>query len=515
MTYRRRLEERFPHVNPNTTVTFGDLFGIANMLDQGQTPRATVQGKAESHRCEHSTQDKWIDVHGVLHCDECEFKPTKGTNPIANMVEAWAEPEFEAKPSDDKQTPGTTAYDAWVNLPETRRLIDERSIRGGDWQSLSKLERQEWETIGNAVVDRHGVIEDAYKPVAGIIADRRSIMFVRNQDGHCMFRIEVHAPPGNPHENGAEKKFAQLDTIARMLGLDFDDEPNVPASTPENDAISSSDAQWKITLAQKDEKIAELERELKGYDRAAVQARKALFDCGIEAQLPDGIREMGKRIKNLERVNVLEGKIAELEQDQRRCVDAMSESNLVPPGRTLVEGISELVKLHETAAKKIAELEKRLAEQSAPPVVDGQASGKELRSVIRSFTAIVPQYAPEWESLSAPAQDDWHQAAKAFIQKVACQPTPIIDGKTPGQVNRDAYYGLLEGPTNVDAYEFAAKAVLDTFGKRATREALERVRLAVLVALDNAATSAAFDSSIAQIIDAELAKLGTDKPTSE
>lgn len=316
----------------------------------------------------------------------------------------------------------------------------------------------------------------------------------------------------------------------------------------------------------------------------------------IDAQVSAANVVAGERLETIElqrkRAVDLEAQIAGLERDRRHCVDAISESNLVPPGRTLLEGIGELIRLHRHAKKRfaeletrvaavtrqrddehglsnlrsyeidtckkeladarariaeleasgaataeglqaalnlakrdhmtaqtaldnvkdklqrteqdlgakndrVAELEKRLAERDVQyetllrckdamgiprdafcdlpariallkadhaPLVDGQALGKELRCIIRSFTAIVPRHAPEWESLSSPAQDDWHQAAKAFLRKVGTQSAPLVDGKTPGQVMAEISSQTPLSLPLETALEIIATGILRAFG---------------------------------------------------
>ena len=103
----------------------------------------------------------------------------------------------------------------------------------------------------------------------------------------------------------------------------------------------------------------------------------------IDAQVSAANVVAGERLETIElqrkRTVDLEAQIAGLERDRRHCVDAITESNLVPPGRTLLEGIGELVRLHRRAKKRLAELETRVA------VVTRQRDDEHGLSNLRSY----------------------------------------------------------------------------------------------------------------------------------
>ena len=73
------------------------------------------------------------------------------------------------------------------------------------------------------------------------------------------------------------------------------------------------------------------------------QDKPAEADSGIVAKLEQKIKmqhaEMGEA----------RARVAELEREQRECVEALSESLLVMPGRTLIEAVKDLIELYGSA----------------------------------------------------------------------------------------------------------------------------------------------------------------------
>jgi hypothetical protein len=124
-------------------------------------------------------------------------------------------------------------------------------------------------------------------------------------------------------------------------------------------------------------------------------------------------------------------------------------------------------------------------------------------------------------------------SAHAYIvsleKRLAEQTAPlVVDGKTPGEFFRDvqdAYYHKTIGDTEdrevfarvyQESEDVAVKAVLDMFGKQKTREALERVRDKVRSipwgSKGYEIDYAAIRVDVVGFIEAELAKLGEAKP---
>jgi hypothetical protein len=127
----------------------------------------------------------------------------------------------------------------------------------------------------------------------------------------------------------------------------------------------------------------------------------------------------------------------------------------------------------ESASRKVHqdELEKRLAEATAPFTVDGKTPGQVLRA--------------ERSRIAANGYDD-NEAAEHEASAVlrVFMPKPIdVNGKTPGQVNKEAYGQAVmdhHESEGVSAWGIAAQAVLRTHGqalaKQAAVDALGRVR---------------------------------------
>ena len=73
------------------------------------------------------------------------------------------------------------------------------------------------------------------------------------------------------------------------------------------------------------------------------QDKPSEADSGIVAKLEQKIKmqhaEMGEA----------RARVAELEREQRECVEALSESLLVMPGRTLIEAVKDLIELYGSA----------------------------------------------------------------------------------------------------------------------------------------------------------------------
>jgi len=137
----------------------------------------------------------------------------------------------------DKRTPGQTAYEAWLGLPHTR----DSSPKPTPWNMLQYGEKQEWQIIASAVIDRHGTILEERKTRLASLRDRRSIRITEDDQGSCFYEIMVKAPDGNPLTNGAKEKLDLVDDIARMLGLEFGDgskeQPTSKTETPARDEL--------------------------------------------------------------------------------------------------------------------------------------------------------------------------------------------------------------------------------------------------------------------------------------
>ena len=183
--------------------------------------------------------------------------------------------------------------------------------------------------------------------------------------------------------------------LAKMFGIGVNGEADELLNRKQRELTKLADAN-SFLVTEHDNmraRIAELEARMPANEVTNVE--RAQYDRTIELQR--------------KRIEELQANADGLERDRRHCVEAISESNLVPPGRTLVEGIGELVRLHRHAAKKIAELEKCILR---PVSVDGKTPGE----------VALEAWNPGANGYSA-YRDDWERAALAVLRAFGNQPS--------------------------------------------------------------------------------------------
>ena len=160
------------------------------------------------------------------------------------------------------------------------------------------------------------------------------------------------------------------------------------------------------------------------------QDKPAEADSGIVAKLEQKIKmqhaEMGEA----------RARVAELEREQRKCIELITEAKLVMPGRTLTWAVGDLIELHATAKKKVDELEK---------------DKRRAEARVRAWGAQTGETEP-----SAP-------------RIVGAKPEFItVDGKTPGEVLILAQHDCRPSQVGREMLESAERdaiAVLRAFGQ--------------------------------------------------
>lgn len=326
--------------------------------------------------------------------------------------------------------------------------------------------------------------------------------------------------------------------------------------TEKNDALNAA----RVAIVDRDNmraRVAELEPRIPANE--VTNAERAQYDQTIELQQ--------KRIEGFETSQaVLLERLARIEGPAQRLVDLdneLAEKRDVAAKAlfhdSVMRPIEELrgyfgsvkraekrgqtifdfeVERRQRAEKRIVELEKRIAELSTPPTVDGNASDHLDKPVSGSLDLLAYKLVPTFEAAYHAGPNDQVASVRAGLRAVlAALPMPAaqpltVDGKTPGQVDYEAYSAARLGPDDHGSRwdhldertkqwnEAGAKAVLRAFSTQAgqtpstsTVEALQDVRACVQRnAHDHEEVLAFIDDKLAKIKGIERDTNGSANP---
>lgn len=215
--------------------------------------------------------------------------------------------------------------------------------------------------------------------------------------------------------------------------------------------------------------------------------------------------------KHAQTIETLQAKVAELNSAltiQRGAANAMGNAITTKDAR-----IEELEALY--AAAKVSDPERmETIDLQRKRIVELQKDAKEKHAVSHAYIVSLEKRRDELEAHSAMNRDGWNAAVARVAELEKRLTPPAVDGKTPGQVLKSAIAkALYDGEPHDRQAEIGAKAMLDMFWNRRTREALERVKGQVSKlsnSTDDRAINVAVDivqDSVFDFIDAELAKL--------